>query len=53
VVLGFARIGWTEFLLILAVLVLVFGVNRFVQVKDAVVKAVRNLKDAAKGGAGD
>ncbi len=52
-VVGFARIGWTEVLLILAIIVLVFGTSRFGQLKKSAAKAVKNFTKEAKGGAED
>ncbi|MGI6365329.1 MAG: twin-arginine translocase TatA/TatE family subunit [Bacillota bacterium] len=52
-VLAFFRIGWLEALLILAVIILVFGTSRFAQLKNSFVKAVKNFRQEAKGGADD
>lgn len=52
-VLAFGRIGLTEVLLILAIIILVFGTSKFGQLKKSATKAVKNFSKEAKGGAED
>ncbi|GAB4307953.1 MAG: hypothetical protein Kow0090_22490 [Myxococcota bacterium] len=44
-----AMIGWQEWLLILLVIVIIFGVGRIPQVGEAMGKGIRNFKKALSG----
>ena len=49
----FRSIGWPELILILAIVLIIFGVSRLPQVGGAIGKAIKNLRDAQKGDAPD
>jgi sec-independent protein translocase protein TatA len=42
------RIGLPELLIILAIIILVFGVNRLPEIGRGIGKGIRNFKDATK-----
>jgi sec-independent protein translocase protein TatA len=44
------RIGIPELLIILAIIILIFGVNRLPEIGRGIGKGIRNFKDATKEG---
>ena len=46
------RFGIPELLIILAIIILVFGASRLPELGKGIGKAIKNFKDATKGGDG-
>ena len=44
-----SRVGLTELLIILAILVVIFGAKRLPELATGIGKGIRNFKDASRG----
>ena len=47
------RVGFTEFLLILAIVVVIFGANRLPELGRGIGRGIRSFKDSLREGAND
>ena len=47
------RVGFTEFLLILAIIVVIFGANRLPELGRGIGRGIRSFKESLRDGAND
>ena len=47
------RVGFTEFLLILAIIVVIFGANRLPELGRGIGRGIRSFKESLREGAND